>query len=648
MDYKAALLSLFVFLSISVLADDMSDAKSRGGASAGAVLGAWGSSEGLSDRGMKPLSTSGSMVSNDGTTFDVQMDCPAPDKFMRVAILPQSSGDIQQIAVSIDTDGNNSYDVNKGFVGPFAAVCVNGVVSCSSGSFNSCQAYQWKGNVNNVELDAVPMDDVGTCYCINNSCGNNLLARNSEKIMSDIGIGIGRVFQAANPRLSLGSGTLVDPATMEYYATESSCMSDKAPEQYFTRMEDLQAAGIAEQSNSSNASYFIANSDVASGHSLEQRTCSIDRVIDVSVVSARDVVQWVYADTPAHQTYCGDGCTQYTLGDNNTNIYGPASCGVASLSQTFKVAHPDKVTSAFIKYGTYDDYLEVTLNGAAKFSDRPTNYSSCERNGGPGINTPVDVTPAFTSSAPNATVDYKQTVWYGVRGGATVTFEINAEDSCEQSNERFVDSCAVHETNSDCLIKDEWVDGVQTVNNYNATGLYPLPSSREITDGSGCSTGVVQRPYWRVERVYGCDTETSTYNYDDLSKRQDEVSGSFDPTTGDFGDTRLDENGSWNSATGNITLPPPDAVECIASCKVRTPMAGSGVSEAGTQAQNNRESIAWDYTFKDCAQGVCPLDTSNPNEQIVDACSCRSEFGQAATFMQLIRMTAQDMVCTQP
>lgn len=644
MKVKHALLGLIAMLLITANADEMSGAKASGAKAAGSVLGAWGSESGLSNRGMKPLSSSGSMQSNNGTSFDVSMDCPAPENFMRVVVFPQSSGDINQIGISVDFDGDNSFDFAKAFVGPFSAVCMNGVISCSSGSFSNCAAYEWKASDEAIELNAVEMKSVGSCYCINNSCGDNLLSKNSKKILDDIGSGISLAVKKHHPRLKIGSSTQADQFTSDFYATNSDCQIDKRPEQYYSRMNELESKGSAEKSNPNSTAYFIDNSESANQRRKDFNSCSIRREIPTTSVGADEVIQWIYFDDPAYHSDCGgDNCEVYSLGDYRPNSYGNNSnCKKYIAKQVFKVRYPNYVESATIESGSYDDYLEVVVNGRPVFSDLPKNTSSCERRGGPGISSPIDITSIFNSVSKDDTVEYVQNLWVGGKGEMTTDLKIVTNEACEAGDDHIDDNCGHLESSEKCVLKDEWVDGIQTKRNFIATGLYPLPSSKEIVADNGCVAGTYTRPYWEIKRVYACELEEQPYEMEDIGRRADMVSGSFDPTSGNFDDTQKGENGDWSDSQGSISLVPAEDASCFQSCKVRKPFPGSGVSEAGTVASNNKDGISWDYTFRNCE----PTCKTEYGEEVVEDCRCRSEFGQAASFMQLIRMTAEDMICT--
>jgi hypothetical protein len=58
----------------------------------------------------------------------------------------------------------------------------------------------------------------------------------------------------------------------------------------------------------------------------------------------------------------------------------------------------------------------------------------------------------------------------------------------------------------------------------------------------------------------------------------------------------------------------------------------------------NDTGVAWNYNYKNCSAGACPLAAG---EEMVSACNCQSNFAQAAAMMQTIRMVKQDQVCSQ-
>lgn len=646
------MLRVFVFFlvwAVSPAYGDAGEARTRGASIAQSALGAWGSDEALNSNAMQPLATSGELATTDGTTFNVNMDCPASERFMRVRVFPGSNGDIEAVGVELDTNEDGSYDSNIGFTGPYAGVCYNGLISCNPGTYSNCVAFQWHSNDGNVELNPVDKRDVGSCYCINESCGDNLLAINSRKVVGDIGTGIAMALKRDNPRLNIGEAEHPDPYSVEYYAKHSECSTDRQAEQYYTNMDRMEAEGAAEQNNPNSDFYFLKDSEVAEQHKLTSQNCQINRKFNLRVVDAADVVVLRERQPRGYVQSCGENCWDYALGQSGNNYYddgtGHLSCRKFDEHQIFEVKYPESVTEARIWRAEWDDALRIALNGNAVFSRTPRNYNSCEYSTEFRENLDINVLDAFRNPN-NGEVHHTHELWVGGKGEALSILRIKTVDACDLESEELLDACQTYASDEKCELRDEWIDDVQTVRNFSPTGLQPQPSTREIKEGD-CSIGEVTRDYWQIRRVYACEYEDSDYDFEDSRERRDHIGETFDPETGDFEDKRKGDDESWQTSSESFGMPPPSAdAGCTQTCKVRKPKPGVDVSEQGATNEYNKDGIAYDYTYRSCDDSTsCPLEEG---EELVEACNCRSSFAEAAAFMQLIRMTSQDQVCTKP
>ncbi len=121
-------------------------------------------------------------------SFSAQLLCPASRKFIEVSIQVGGSGDISPVTVSqdLDMDGNTDFAFSVPF--PVSGVCANGIISCQSGTWGNCSYFRWSADSSaRVGLAAAAISDLGGCYCINASCGSNLVQGNLSTVLRDLG-----------------------------------------------------------------------------------------------------------------------------------------------------------------------------------------------------------------------------------------------------------------------------------------------------------------------------------------------------------------------------------------------------------------------------------------------------------------------------
>ena len=629
------------------------------------VLKSYGTGEQLNANGMQPLSSDKPMQTVDASQqLAAKSACQASAQFMRVTILPNATSDIQTITVDLDPTFSGAVTNSSAFTGPFAAVCTNGVVQCDANSFNNCHYKQWQAQagVGNVGLGEVSPEQLGACYCFNNSCGNNLLWVNSGKVLNDLGSGIALELNKLYPRLSVGRSDQLDAVTLVYYGQNAACGTDSSPEQYYSHAQDLAAAGVAAQNQPGTVASFIASTPAAAATSVQSVQCAINRSVGLDEVSRDGILsllsmtrgQWLAsaASMPPGTPACDpSNCINFIVGDpvSRTYIGNKSVCSVFGDSALLSVARPDRIVSAKLLETAFDDYGQVWVGDSLAFTSNPTwtstgafpsNYCELGRNTFtyPGS----DLTGLFTSAATTLKIQERSAVFDTGDGAAYLQVRVNP--GCQLGAETLTDGCTAEENNAKCGVWEEWVDGVQTVKDGLTTGLAPLPSAHTLS-GNTCSLSTGNRNWWTTTRTYQCATGSSTYDFSDALKRRETVTTSLDATSGNYTDRVTNPDGTITSPNGTVTLPPPQATSCQQTCKTRTARPGDAVGLSGPQSALNATGVGWTFHYKNCtAASVCPVD---PGEEVVSACDCQSNFAQAAAMMQTIRMVKEDQTCSQ-
>jgi hypothetical protein len=626
------------------------DATSTAQSAAGAVTSKFGSRAAMNSGFGQPLTTGSAMSTVDGSQqFTSQISCPSAQAFLQVVMFPDAQGDIQQLGVSIDTDFNGSYDQSTLFAGPYAGVCNNGVIQCDSGTFNNCTYWQWQASGSGVGLTQVAVGSLGACYCVNNACGSNLVWNNSQKVLADIGTGIANSMQATHPRLAISKSTYPDSATVVFYGSQAGCGTDTQPEQYYSNSTGLPTAGTAIAQSPTSDYYTMLQSPAAQGKSLNTQTCTRSRKFDVDNISKSNVVQLMSRSTGTNID-CGSGCIRFELGTVGDNYWSGGGCSLFSDQETIQISGSQYLSSATLVQTDEDDYIQVQVNGTVVWVDPLswTNTSSavggsCET-GRHATNYPnTDLTAFFNR---DGSVNVTNHVSVGGNGEGWSTIEFHVNEGCYVKDTYIDDGCSSLEANSQCELMTETVDGVTVVQNYVATGLQPISSSKTVS-GSGCTVGSVSEPWWTDQRVYSCKaSSSSSYDFTNAVDAYNTVHQSFDPTTGNYTQRLVDvTTGAATLSQANVPLPPTQTEPaCFLTCETMKPNAGVSVGDqAGAVNSYNTTGPANIYTWKQCTDaGACPTDVG---ETVAQVCDCHKNFAQAASMMQTIRMMQQDTIC---
>ena len=231
-------------------------------------------------------------------SFSAQLLCPSSRKFIEISIQVGGSGDLSHVTVSqdLDMDGNTDFVFSVPF--PVSGVCANGIISCQAGTWGNCSYYRWNADSSaRVGLATAAISDLGGCYCVNASCGSNLVQGNLSTVLRDLGGGVASAVQAVNRKYAI-TDVKEEGSTITYYGQDAGQCSgspgpygSSSPEQYYSTGSDAGLANAKDAAQISQAgdpaSYYslIANSQAAQESQGDYRQCSIIRNITVTTVT---------------------------------------------------------------------------------------------------------------------------------------------------------------------------------------------------------------------------------------------------------------------------------------------------------------------------------------------------------------------------
>lgn len=627
--------------------------RDRGKAAAQSVLNQWGSADTLQAKAFTPMASDAPMATIDGETrFEAQMTCPGSKRFLQLTLVPNGTGDIDALVVSMDMDLDGTPEQTAALKGPFGALCDNGIVQCDAGTMNNCRYHRWQVDATGVQLNPTngagypnSVKDMGACYCFNNACGNSLLLQNAEKILDDAGAGIAIAMAQTVPRFGLSSKTMIDTTSAEFFGQTAGCGADQRPEQFYQNTAGLETLGAAAQGDPNSTYNKVLSSTNAQGHGTTAQSCQINRNIALAGYWNDAIVTAAYGGD-GKTTSCGTGCVKVRVGRVGDN-YLSAKCGKWTSYAAVTVHRPELLTSVTLVQTSFDDWLRVRINGNIVYNADPNwtwESARCGENGQRGTKYPnTDLTSWFKNVPAGTVVQVVQETSYTDKGEGWAILQFQYAQDCAIASETLSNGCAAQEENPECALRDEQVDGVQTYQGYTRTGLTPSPASKTYTY-NGCEQ-TLTREFFSTQRIYTCPASPLPYDGEAAQKRYDSIHGTFDTATGAFTDVTTKDGGSTYTASAQrITTPPPDSrAACPMMCRTRKPRPGVAVGEPGPTNALNPGGVAYDYTWRECDEGnLCPTAAG---EEVVTACGCRDNFGEAAAAMQTIRQVAEDSVC---
>ena len=627
------------------------DGKTAGQSAGQSALSRFGTKSGVNSNISLPMTNSSNLMQtvNGATSFPATLNAPSSAKFLEVLIQPSGTGDLQQVIVSQDLNTDGTIDNVHTVPAMVSGVCANGFISCTAGSWSNCKYFTWAADADGRVTEApASITDLGGCYCINSSCGSNLVWVNSAIVLKDIGGGIVNAVHTSNTQFTI-TNVATDITTITYYGQVTTQTNNAAANVsafassptvatlsgYYTNWPQLTAArdsaAISQSSDPNSFYYLISNSGAARQAQGKASVCTIDRAgrVDTTVKSFNDSGSSSLCTD--HLVYIRvhkvDDLT-YLLEYLDTGPGGPGAahnnCGGSPggdgwhTVKTVTVSTPDPAKLGQLMSATFN------MNN---MSGGGCNTASASVDG---------IMNGFDTSVQTALVCPAKGA-QGVSFNWSYFFDFK-EDAYSEGVE---DKCATLANDPDCRLKEEDIDGVVTYQNFNPTGFNPLPSCKNFTGQVG--TNKICRDWWHKKRTYVCGSQQ--YDFSDVATRFGQVVSSASDNTANltFQDPRLGPTG-WTIANGSINLPQRDpASECEVACKTRIAKTDTQVTTTGTVTDMRVPAQSYDIFYKTCINNSCPAD---PGEEIVIDCQCINEFAEAATVIQTLRLAGKDNICS--
>jgi hypothetical protein len=574
-------------------------------------------------------------------TFNPNIACQKTATLLELLAQPSSTGDITTLKISRDKDLDGTVDQVLSSPVPVSGICANGVIACQPGSWNQCHSFKWDtGASGDLKLSEVDMTDLAGCYCVNNSCGSNLVWGNMASVLKDLGGGAIGALTTADPRVGISQAVIDGPVIRYTGAQTTACTASPAIAATAYRSNPTAIQADASAASSGSAVFqALAASPAGSGKAEQIRSCTIEREVTLKEVKAEDVIARTSGGY-ATNAYSADTLA-FMMGSPNDDSLKGGKCGIFDFRMTLHVGNPARLQDVRLVSYFADDWAQVRVDGQLLASG-PQSWTGlglppgkCEKKGPFYAYPNIDIKPLLTAG------DHE--IWLrvavGDEGETFAMVQATVDTTCETA-ERVVDQCSGYAGDPKCRLDVEAVDGVTTFRNGVGTGLMPLRQTRMF--GTGSCTMQLTRDFFERDRRYKCSVDLGSPTPPDLSRGAYIIDHSTETM---LADRTKASDGSTATSTRSFALPDRGSVSaCEPICKTRAPKANSGTAPDGIVADKQNTPTGWDTFYHSCsAENVCPL---GPGEELISPCGCLDDFPEAVVMMQTVRLGGADLICT--
>lgn len=614
----------------------------RARTAAAATQARTGSSDALRGNYLTP-GLSGEAIStiDQSRTFTPTISCQKSANLLEVLIQPGGTGDITGVRISQDTDLDGSLDRSGTISRPISGICANGVVSCEPGTWTRCHYFSWAADAARaLSLAEVAMPELAGCYCVNNSCGANLVWGNLDDVLKDLGGGMIGALTSSDPRVGVAQAQVNGPLIRYVGAEATACAADPAIAQVSYRANPaIIQAHAASAAAGSSIFQALAASGAGTGKAQQMRSCAITREVTIADPSIDDVISRTSGGYSEIRSAAR--AIDFLMGSPADDSLTGGSCTLFDFRMTLRVSQASRITAARLVRYFADDWVQVRIDGTLLGSG-PSPWTTtglppgaCEKKATYQASPNLDIRSYLTEG------DHE--VWLRAAvadaGEAFAQIHVEVDDSCALA-ERVVDQCAGYAAQGQCALSSETVDGVETFRNAVATGLRPLPQTRKF--GADRCAMSLTRDFFNRERAYACVTDSTAMTQPDLSRGAYIIDHSTETL---LADRTTAADGGTGTTTRAFQLPDRGTVAaCEQVCKTRAPAESNAATPTGVTGALLNEPAGWNTFYHSCsAQNVCPLGA---REKIVSDCGCLDDFPEAVVMMQSVRLAGADMVCT--
>lgn len=612
---------------------------------AGSISGKFNSRKAVQENAIQPLQGSKPMIAQDGTPFDASIQCAQARPLLTAFAQPSATGDLTTLLINVDMNLDGTMDSTYSAPQAISGVCANGVATCDAGTWNNCKFWEWATTTSGVTMNEVANTDLSGCYCINGSCGSNLVWNNLSTVVRDLGAGAVRAIQKDHPDYVIAD-TTADASYVEFYgASGAGCRTGT------TGQSDLLANPIAFgpavqneinlQQSDPNSIHNTINTSIATTNSeFSTNICGITRTVTVTEDTCQLQPDAIVNDCAAMETNPQCQLRDETV-DGVTTYQDYSPTGLVPLPSTKQISNSTGYTTQLTHT---NDTLELTHTGGGLSTQYLLSYvpSGVEH-------------PNYTAHATKIKIkDIEPGVfWYIWVASATIGLLDYEQINSFSVTDSFGSDCYTGTLTSDSITGKpvnlsiyfnapiNSLDFLKAEQCEAATITIQIDGIKILTEP--CSE-TVSRDWWNKQRTYLCETSQVNFNFDDALHRAEVATSTADLATG-FTETHRDASGNWVSQSVGIGQPTkmPTVEPCEQVCKVSKMVNDDRVTKNSVAVASKTTTQRKEIRYPVCRENLCPTE---PGETIEKDCQCINDFAEAATIMQTLRSAGQDLLCS--
>lgn len=639
------------------------------------------------DNLINPMIAGGTLTTLDGqTSFNATSFKSSNTPLIKVTVDPyHPTGDIQRILVEQDLTADGSFDTAAVFPIPseasgqmISAVCANGYVQCSPGTYTNCRFREWAADSAGLISSVVagggdgPNDgSIGTlssCYCFSKACSkNNNAILNIDSITANVGGGLLATYIGAKTGMmitgaqSTGTGQIVYsgvssesvPTGMKANMTAEelaampviSSIDTAQAQSYYNQpdaLADLTESARQQQVGTPN-SLFNAFAGVALKQVGTTVSCTNLVTPSLSVLTRTeskmsDVVITTCVDVRSYAVVNKIGENKYAVGISVADCSYPYIADLGSygvLSTYYSLSQPSSTIGFEI----------ASVKATAKLWGNKCSAGEGTATWTPavGLNSPVKaITSSVCSGTPGSGDQYPNYTW-----NIDVTY--NSQELSTVTNL----GCQILEQDTNCKVQQELWDGRPVVVNGLNTGFQLGQVCKDVAgplrNANICTPP--DRSWFRQDKTFYCKNTNPGYDLSAIQQRAKEIQDSTNMPTGDT----MNYTDGGVSYSFNVPKRGP-AADCSQVCRTKiptneTPMTANGTPSSSTLTGKGLTDQSWTFFYKDCdgrpdGSWQCPIDAAS-GEQVVTGCGCSSDMGTVLGALTAANEAAQDSICSK-
>lgn len=622
---------------------------------------AYGSGGSIQNNAITPLMSNTQMKTVNGqTSFNAQLECPSAQNLLTLNFLPQSSGDFD-LLITQSNPGQSAWNAQ---INGISGVCTDGYIVCEAGTWSGCNYYQWSVNANGdiVSVQQNTLQPLGSCFCVNNSCGG-LFNSDFQNIASTIGGGIANIVSetddiaVTNATFNMQAGYQLNYAGQSVtQCTTLNGSSGSNPQQYYNNTAGMsngaQTEATAEYSNSNSAYYSLSNNEYLNTNPVQQEEC---------IITSSATIQTTTSLTNA---FCSAGSWDYLYGHNGSTITLLNGCFANA-----NYSHNSGTTTAT----QYE--LSCPSGYSLTSQDFVASGSIVSFPDGDGWGGTWTIDPSIYE--PNACLEYVYTPQVSHSNGCATLAnnsqcKLETKEICDQNGANCVYTVQNYEPST--ITPQSMCETINnptvTTPNFGSSSLYYFnicANGNSITytsnDPANLSGTLVtssnNNDYWVVRETYTCNSSSGNYDFSSMENTTNQVNSSLKSS----GYSSYTANGTTASPnySGNAIAAGLGNTPCTYSCVVETNQSNSQALDTNASTTNQALSGTTPSntvalkTVLTCTQPTSAGNTPNnnnwqcpatPDETVVKSCQCLNEGNYAIATASVLGTAAQDMICS--